>query len=100
MEAKIVWTKRVVEDMYEIRQKYVQSAHYADWLTNKFFEKGDLLVTFPKMGRMVPEIENPLIREVLIDSYRMIYSLSTTDEVRILTIHSGGSPITTRMISE
>jgi len=46
------------------------------------------LEQFPRSGRIVPEIRHDDIREVILQSYRIIYRVHP-DEVEILTIHHG-----------
>ena len=33
------------------------------------------LTDFPQLGRVVPEFENSLIREIIVRSYRVVYSI-------------------------
>ncbi len=40
------------------------------------------------MGRVVPAIDRDDIREIIVQSYRIIYRL-LLDEVEILTVHHG-----------
>ena len=41
------------------------------------------------MGRVVPEINNESIRELLVYSYRLVYQISQDDEIQVLAlIHS------------
>ena len=42
---------------------------------------------FPEFGRTVPEFEDPLIREVVLKPYRIVYQLVGTDEIHVLTVH-------------
>ena len=37
------------------------------------------LADFPEMGRVVPEFDNPSIREIIVRSYRVIYRLDHDD---------------------
>ena len=48
--------------------------------------KAGSLALFPDMGRMVPELQRPTIREVLIAPYWIIYRRDET-EVIILAVH-------------
>jgi plasmid stabilization system protein ParE len=45
-------------------------------------------VKLPRMGRIVPEIEDPNIRELIIYSYRLIYKISPK-RIEILAIIHG-----------
>ena len=62
--------------------------HYADKVTFDIVEKSESLQDFPQIGRMVPEIDDPSIREVFIHFYRLIYK-TLPGEIEILAlIHS------------
>lgn len=37
------------------------------------------LADFPEMGRIVPEFGNPLLREIVVRSYRVIYRVDHAD---------------------
>jgi plasmid stabilization system protein ParE len=38
------------------------------------------------MGRVVPEINNDSIRELLVYSYRLVYQISQDNEIQVLTL--------------
>ena len=46
------------------------------------------LKDFPQSGRMVPEAEDPVIREVILGNYRIVYR-THKELVEILTIYHG-----------
>jgi len=50
------------------------------------------LAEFPRPGRVVPEIGVQEIREVIVQSYRVIYQV-VGEEVEILTVHHGAKPV-------
>jgi len=37
------------------------------------------LADFPEMGRVAPEFDNPVIREIIVRSYRVIYRVDHAD---------------------
>ena len=50
-------------------------------------EKVRLLERFPRMGRVVPEIRDEAIRELIYRQYRIVYVVDRGDEeVEVLTI--------------
>ncbi len=52
---KISWTNQAIEDIFEIREYFkLTSEKYSEELTNRIFEKADLLEKFPQLGRIVP----------------------------------------------
>ena len=44
---------------------------------------------FPESGRAVPEFSEPLIREVSLPPYRIVYRIVSADEIHVLTVHHG-----------
>ncbi|THJ19190.1 MAG: type II toxin-antitoxin system RelE/ParE family toxin [Nitrospira sp. CG24B] len=58
-------------------QDYIarDSAEYADAIVERLILSVDRLVSFPESGRLVPEAFDPKIRELLVQSYRVIYRL-------------------------
>ena len=57
----------------------------AEKWVNTVFDKTDSLVGLPNSGRIVPELRNPEIREVIFGNYRIIYKIGT-DVLSVLTI--------------
>lgn len=49
------------------------------------------------MGRIVPEISNPAIRELIFKGYRIVYKLET-NSVTIVTVFEGHRMFRTREI--
>jgi len=49
------------------------------------------LESFPKSGRLVPECDDPTIRELLHGNYRLIYRVVREDQIELLTIFHGAS---------
>jgi len=63
---KIVWTELSLTDLKEIYDYISQnSQRYAQITTNKIYQRVQYTKENPKIGRMVPEFENPLIRELI-----------------------------------
>ena len=46
------------------------------------------LADFPNSGRIVPELKDPAIREILFGSYRIVYRVKG-DVVEVLTVYHG-----------
>lgn len=61
----------------------------AGQFTGRIIEAVEKLETFPERGRKVPEsLETEGIRELLFQSYRIVYRLRT-DRIQILTVLHG-----------
>ncbi len=85
MDYKIILSPRAIQDLQEV-------VRYIAWDNPVQAEKfGHLLIgrarslnTFPERGRVVPEIGNPAIREIIFKSYRIIYRIQ--NETRLVEI--------------
>ncbi len=84
----VLWTKQAQADLAAIRAFISQdSPHYASVIVSRLITATDRLVPFPECGRTVPEFEDPLVREVVLRPYRIVYRLVGMDEVHVLTVH-------------
>ena len=85
--AKLVWTDQALDDL-EAVALFIEkdSSHYAQLLVSKVFDSVAILTTFPESGRVVPEINNPRIREIILGNYRIIYRLGI-DLIEIITVY-------------
>ena len=65
----------------------VGAEEFAAVFEAKVIEKVRMLERFPRMGRMVPEIKDAAMREVIYRQYRIVYVVDQhDDEVEVLTI--------------
>lgn len=63
------------------------SPHYADIVMSRLLAAAEQAAHFPESDRMVPEYENPAIRELIRPPYRVVYRLVGADTIHILTVH-------------
>lgn len=86
--AKLIWTDQAIHDLNEIGNYIAEnSENYAKLVVKKLFERADLLKTFPRAGRMVPEKNIEDIRELIEGNYRIIYEIVSVDQINILTVY-------------
>jgi len=64
------------------------SRAYASAVVRRLLEGTRKLARFPRMGRVVPELDDEAIRELLIYSYRVIYRIEG-DLVTIVAVAHG-----------
>jgi toxin ParE1/3/4 len=84
----IRWTARARADLAAIRAFIEQdSPHYAAIVVSRLIAATDRLAVFPESGRAVPEFQSPVVREVILRPYRIVYRLADDDEIHILTVH-------------
>lgn len=86
---RVVWTQPARDDLREIRAYIARdSAHYARVVVEGLVQAVDRLRDYPLSGRVVPELEQPTIREVIAGQYRLVYRV-TADAVQVLTVVHG-----------
>jgi len=61
------------------------SKYYAEKVSQDILERSEKLNEFPEIGRIVPEIGEVNIREVIVYSYRLIYEISS-DKIEVLAL--------------
>ena len=87
--AEIKWTLQAADDLESIADFIAKdSPHYARLFAIDVLESVESLHDFPKSGRIVPELKNSTIREIILGNYRIVYRLKT-QTVEILTIYHG-----------
>ena len=85
----VTWSKPAKKDLKQIFQYIaMDSRFYAKKVVNNIVEKSMSLDLSPRRGRVVPEINDPDIREIFIYSYRMMYQI-TPDNIYILGVIHG-----------
>ena len=86
---RIRWTEPAVIDLENIRDFISRdSEYYGLIVVERIFDAVEKLSRFPNIGREVPEVNNPKIREILQYNYRIIYKVEE-DYILILTIVHG-----------
>jgi toxin ParE1/3/4 len=86
---KIRWTHEAFEQLTAI-EDYISkdSPERAARFVDQLIEHAESLSDNPRLGRTVPEIANPDIRELLFKKYRIVYRLKE-NRVEILTVFEG-----------
>jgi toxin ParE1/3/4 len=85
----IRWSPQAADDLEAIRDYIARdSAHYAKLVVQRIVGAIDLLATAPQMGRVVPELRNHEVRELIVGAYRVVYRYRH-NTVEITTIFHG-----------
>ncbi len=85
----VIWTREALEKLSEI-EKFIEtdSPERAETFISYLIERGESISLNPKIGRMVPEILNPEIREIIVKKYRIVYRVKK-EKIEILTVFEG-----------
>lgn len=97
--AKLIWTHQAKSDLSIIAQFIAaDSALHAKLTVRKLYNAAQLLRKHPFMGRIVPEIMQENIRELLEGNYRIIYQIDKQKRILILTIHHSAKKLKNKFI--
>ena len=86
---KLVWTNEALEQLIGIEDYIAKNnPERAAGFVDQLIERAESLPGQPHSGRIVPEITNPGIRELIFKNYRIVYRLNE-DCIEILTVFEG-----------
>ena len=73
---EIIWTERATEEIVSIAEYLEQfSEYYASVVVDKLYKKVGVLRNFPRLGRVIPEIQEENYRELIEGNYRVMYEI-------------------------
>jgi plasmid stabilization system protein ParE len=76
MARKIIWTQSAWNDLEETAEYIAKdSIHYAAATIRQCRDAARSLIYLSERGRIVPEFNDPRIRELIVANYRLIYQL-------------------------
>ncbi|MBM4066719.1 MAG: type II toxin-antitoxin system RelE/ParE family toxin [Planctomycetes bacterium] len=85
----VEWTDPAKQDLKAIHDYIARdSTFYAKKVSLEIVEKSEKLNILPEIGRVVPEIGDTRIRELIIYSYRLVYEIFP-DKIEILALIHG-----------
>ena len=88
----LTWTDVAKQDLTAIHSYIARdSLYYADEYIDRLIQAADGLKEFPRMGRVVPEIGDDNVREVLYGSYRLMYHIDEDANMVSVTQVSHGA---------
>ncbi|MEX0692727.1 MAG: type II toxin-antitoxin system RelE/ParE family toxin [Gemmatimonadales bacterium] len=90
---RVHWTPQASNDLdaiYEFVSR--DSPRYAAVLVARLIIAADRLEQFIESGRVVPEVANPTIRELIRGAYRIVYRVRE-GHAEILTVHHAARPL-------
>lgn len=86
---KIIWTDSAIQDLNDIGEYIAKdSQKYAEITVEKLFTSTGILKKNPKAGRIVSELENDRIRELIRGNYRVVYYINDEFTIEVLTVHN------------
>ncbi len=76
MARSVRWAETACDDLEQIAQ-YIErdSGSYAASFVAEMLEAARSLADFAERGRVVPELKEPSVRELLVGNYRLVYEI-------------------------
>jgi toxin ParE1/3/4 len=73
---EVIWTRQAIRKVNEITDRIAGDNYLtAEKWKREIFRKTDQLTDHPRSGRMVPEYNEPDLREIISGNYRLIYRI-------------------------
>src|SRR4051794_24956419 len=89
MARRIIWSRGASDDIDEIAAYIARdSIRYASKVLDKIISALERAAMFPNAGRELPERNDPIVREMIVYNYRIIYRVGTND-IHVLAIIHG-----------
>lgn len=87
---EVIWTTQAYNDLREIHEYIaIDSKNLAQYISDKIFERTQILRSFPSIGRVVPELNSLKIRELIEEKYRIIYEIIDDEVILIQAVRHG-----------
>ena len=85
---QVHWSEPALADLREIVSFVARdSPAYAARLASRISEAPRRLAAFPRLGQVVPELNQPSIRELWVRPYRIIYLIRDPDCFVLAVVH-------------
>lgn len=93
--AQLNWTDRAISDLVAIAEFIKHdSEKYAKVHIKRIRKRTGQLKDFPYSGRVVSELNQDEIRELVFGNYRIVYRIVSKDRIDVLTIHHSSRRLT------
>jgi len=88
--AELIWTVKAVEQIEEIGLFIEKDSPFqARRVIQIIIKQANKLKEFPRIGKMIPEVQEDKYREILVFSYRVFYKVITDNRIAIIGVAHG-----------
>jgi toxin ParE1/3/4 len=85
----VIWSEPARDDLLEIYDFISRDSHfYAEQVIFTIIEQVDKLEQFPRIGKMVEELLDENIRDLIVESYHVVYEIVNNDIHILAVIHT------------
>jgi plasmid stabilization system protein ParE len=98
LRVRVVWSPRAIRRVTEAARYIAEENPRAavEWAQG-LFDSARPLARFPELGRVVPEVGRPEIREIIFRGYRVVYRVAP-HLVEVLTVRHGKRKLSSREV--
>jgi toxin ParE1/3/4 len=94
-------THKALADIEAIAQYLSEySPSYASRFVVEITKRAELLRSFPEIGRVLPEIDEIEVRELIYQHYRIVYHIINENRIDIITIQHSSRDIKRHLSNE
>jgi len=94
---RINWTSIAIADLKSIAEYIARdSKRYAKLQVQKISQRVKDLKQHPQTGKIVPEINEQNVRELIEGNYRIIYEIVNAERIDVLTVHHSSRDLNRR----
>ena len=87
---EIRWTEKASNNLEDIFEYIASDSKiYASRFIKAIIKQTSILENQPLSGRIVPEFNDPEIRELIYRNYRIVYSVIDDNTIKILVVYHG-----------
>lgn len=88
MARTVIWSEPAWHNLEQIADYIAQdSLHYAATFVREVRDAARSLGTLAERGRVVPELNDPAVRELLVGRYRLIYRVTISTVQIVAFVH-------------
>ena len=88
MARTVVWSEPAWRDLEQVADYIAQdSCHYAATFVREVRDAARSLGMFAERGRIVPELNDPVVRELLVGRYRLMYRVAASTVHVVAFVH-------------
>ena len=97
---QVIWTESALSDLDKIAEYIaLDKVDAAQRLVQKVFDSVERLEAFPESGRILPELEGSLYREIIVGPCRIFYRC-TQQKVYVLHVMRGERQLRKYLLNE
>ena len=85
---EVRWTDQALQDIDAIAEFISRdSERFAEIQVQRFFDTEPMIQNQPLAGRIVPEVNDASLREIVQGNYRIIYRIISQHRIDVITVH-------------